>query len=220
MSKSVSKPRSKRAKAKSGGRPASQSLVPARLASDVRQLIDQSRRTVASAVNAGLVTLYWQIGDRIRTEILKNKRAEYGEQIVSALSRQLTAEFGRGYSVKGLRHMIKFAEVFPDEQIVSALRRQLGWSHFRSLVYVEDSLAREFYAEMCRVERWSVRTLRKKIDGMLYERTALSKKPEKLVRQELDCATRRRQADTRSGFQRSLLPGLPRPARRLCGEGS
>jgi predicted nuclease of restriction endonuclease-like (RecB) superfamily len=187
MSNSLSKPRSRQVTARSNGKPSklSSSLVPARLVSDVRKLIDQSRRLVASAVNAGLVTLYWQIGHRIRTEILKSKRAKYGEQIVSALSRQLTAEFGRGYSVKGLRHMIKFAEIFPDEQIVSTLRRQLGWSHFRSLIYVEDSLAREFYAEMCRVERWSTRTLESKIRGMLFERTAISKKPEKLARQEL-----------------------------------
>ena len=101
------------------------------------------------------------------------------------MGRQLETEFGRGFSVKSLRHMLRFADAFPDEQIVSALRRQLGWTHFKSIIYLDDPLKREFYAEMCRIERWSTRTLEKKIGGMLFERTALSKKPDKLIRQEL-----------------------------------
>lgn len=93
--------------------------------------------------------------------------------------------FGRGYSEKALRHMMRFAEAFPDGEIVSTLSRELAWSHFLEIIYLKDQLQREFYAELCRVERWSVRALRQKIDGMLYERTALSKKPEQLIRQEL-----------------------------------
>jgi predicted nuclease of restriction endonuclease-like (RecB) superfamily len=81
--------------------------------------------------------------------------------------------------------MVRFAEVFPDEEIVSALRTQWGWTHFRMIIPMEDELKRDFYAEMCRMERWSTRTLEKKISGMLYERTALSKKPDKLIPQEL-----------------------------------
>jgi predicted nuclease of restriction endonuclease-like (RecB) superfamily len=81
--------------------------------------------------------------------------------------------------------MIRFAEVFPDHKIVSALRTQLGWTHFRQIIAMDDLLKRDFYAEMCRMERWSTRTLEKKIGSMLFERTALSKKPDKLIRQEL-----------------------------------
>jgi predicted nuclease of restriction endonuclease-like (RecB) superfamily len=81
--------------------------------------------------------------------------------------------------------MIRFVERFPDREIVSAPSRQLGWTHFRALIYFDDSLKREFSAEMCRVERWSRRTLEKKIGGMLFERTAPSRKPEKLARGEL-----------------------------------
>ena len=154
------------------------------LLADVRELILDAREQVARAVDSRLVTLYWHIG-RIHKGILREKRAEYGAQIVSALGRQLEAEFGRGFSEKTLRHMVRFAEVFPDEQIVSALRRQLGWTHFKSIIYFDDGLKRDFYAEMCRIERWSTRTLEKKIGGMLYERTALSKKPDKLIRKEL-----------------------------------
>ena len=96
-----------------------------------------------------MVMLYWQIGHRVRTEVLKSRRAAYGEEIVSTLS------------------------------------AQLGWSHFVEIIPLDDPLKRDFHAEMCRVERWSVRALRSKLHGMLFERTALSKKPAKLAQQEL-----------------------------------
>jgi len=140
---------------------------------------------VAAAVNAGLTLLYWQIGKLIGEEVLKGERAEYGKQIVRALSAQLVAEYGRGFSEKNLRRMVQFAEFFPDKNIVVTLLRQLSWSHFLSLITLREPLQREFYAEMCRIEGWSVRTLRQRIDSMLYERTALSKKPAELARQEI-----------------------------------
>jgi predicted nuclease of restriction endonuclease-like (RecB) superfamily len=157
-----------------------------RLLGDLRALIDGARAHVAQAVNAGLVLLYWGVGDRIRREILGEKRAGYGEQIVSTLSRQLTADYGRGFSRFALSRMVQFAERFPDREIVAALSQQLGWSHFIELIPFDEPLRRDFYAEMCRLERWSVRTLRAKIRGMLYERTAISRKPAQLARQELD----------------------------------
>jgi predicted nuclease of restriction endonuclease-like (RecB) superfamily len=162
--------------------------VPARrgnLLTDVRELILAAREGVARAVDSGLVTLYWHVGDRIRRDILQEKRAEYGERIVSALGTQLSEEFGRGFGVRNLFRMMRFAEVFPDFKIVSALRTQLGWTHFRQIIALDDDLQRDFYAEMCRIEKWNTRTLEKKIGGMLFERTALSKKPEKLIRREL-----------------------------------
>jgi predicted nuclease of restriction endonuclease-like (RecB) superfamily len=144
------------------------------------------RQGVAVTVNAALTMLYWRIGKRINEEILKGGRAEYGKEIVVSLARQLEADYGRGFSEKSLRHMLRFAEAFPDDRIVSALMRQLSWTHFLSIIYLQDSLQRDFYAEMCRIERWSTRTLQKRIGSMLYERTALSKKPEDLGRIELD----------------------------------
>ncbi|MEK7756393.1 MAG: PDDEXK nuclease domain-containing protein, partial [Planctomycetota bacterium] len=158
---------------------------PTALLADVRELILQARAGVARAVDSGITTLYWHVGRRVRQDILKEKRAEYGGQIVAALGRQLEMEFGRGFSEKSLRHMIRFVEAFPDFQIVSALLRQLSWTHFVSLIYLDDQLKRDFYAEMCRIERWSTRTLEKKIGSMLFERTALSRKPEKLATMEL-----------------------------------
>lgn len=159
--------------------------APRALVSDLRKLIQSARVAVAQTVDSALTTLYWQIGRRVQRDILRQKRADYGAEIVSALGRQLAAEFGRGFDEKSLRHMIRFAEAFPDEEIVSALRRQLSWTHFKRLIYLDDPLKRDFYAEMCRIERWSTRALEKKIGGMLFERTALSRKPEKLAAQEL-----------------------------------
>ena len=152
---------------------------------DIRKLIDETRSSVAVTVNAGLTMLYWKIGKRIYQEILQKDRAEYGAQIVSSLGRQLSIEYGRGFSEKSLRHMIRFAEAYTDDKIVSSLLRQLSWTHFLAVIYIEDPLKRDFYAEMCRIERWSTRTLQKKIDSMLFERTALSTKPEELAKLEL-----------------------------------
>lgn len=165
---------------------AQKASMPPQLIRDIRGMIDEARSSVATTVNAGLTMLYWRVGKRIKKDILKGERAGYGEQIVSTLSRQLVADYGNSFTVKNLRRMIQFAEVFHDEQIVVTLLRQLSWSHFVSLIPLKDHLKRDFYAEICRVERWSVRTLRKKIDSMLFERTALSKKPDELIRQELD----------------------------------
>ena len=155
------------------------------LLTDVRELILATRQTVAQGVNSALVGLYWQIGQRIRTDILKAKRAAYGGEILQTLSAKLAVEFGRGFSQRNLASMVRFAEVFPDAKIMHVLSAQLSWSHFTQIIYLDDSLKRDFYAEMCRIERWSKRTLEKKIGGMLFERTALSKKPEKLAAMEL-----------------------------------
>jgi predicted nuclease of restriction endonuclease-like (RecB) superfamily len=155
------------------------------LLAEVRELILTAREAVARTVNAGLTLLYWEIGTRIRRDILQEKRAEYGEQILSALSAKLEAEFGRGFGERNLARMVKFAEAFPDPNILTALRTKLGWTHFRRIIYLDDPLQRDFYAEMCRMENWSTRTLEQKIKSMLYERTAISKKPDKLIKQEL-----------------------------------
>jgi predicted nuclease of restriction endonuclease-like (RecB) superfamily len=152
---------------------------------EIRTLIEKARRQTAAAVNIGLTALYWRIGHRIQQEILGSERAAYGEQIVATLSRQLVADFGRGFEEKNLRRMMQFAEAFPDESIVATLWRQLSWSHFRELLPLAKPQQREFYAEMCRIEGWSVRTLHERIESMLYERTALSKQPDELVKQEL-----------------------------------
>ena len=156
------------------------------LLADLRELIEGARQRAAVAVNSELVLLYWNVGKRVRTDLLDDERAPYGDQIVATVSRQLTADYGRGFTRSNLHRMVQFAEAWPDGEKVATLSRQLTWSHVVELLTVKDPLARDFYAELCRLERWSVRTLRKKVGGMLFQRTALSKKPAELVERELD----------------------------------
>ncbi len=161
-------------------------LVPPLLLNDIRRMIEEARQSVAVTVNAALSLLYWNVGRRIREDVLQEKRAEYGREILPTLSAKLTVEYGRGWNERNLAYMVKFAETFPDETILHTLCAKLSWSHFRLLVGMDDKLKRDFYTEMCRIEGWSTRTMEKKIDSMLYERTALSQKPEELARIELD----------------------------------
>jgi predicted nuclease of restriction endonuclease-like (RecB) superfamily len=137
------------------------------------------------AINSELTLLYWHIGRRISDEVLGNERAEYGKQVVVGLAKALTAEYGKGWGNKQLLHCIRFAESFSDITIVSTVSRQLSWSHFQVLIYLKEPLARDFYAQMCQLERWSVRVLRKQVGSMLFERTAISKKPEQVVEHTL-----------------------------------
>lgn len=153
---------------------------------EIKNIIEETKTKTAVAVNSALTMMYWYIGHRINVEILQNERAGYGEEIVASLSRQLTTEYGSQYSKKNLFHMIRFAKIFQDIHIVSALSRQLSWTHFRTIVYLDDNLKRDFYLYMCKEEHWSTRALQKRIDSMLYERTALSKKPEELIKYEIE----------------------------------
>jgi len=155
------------------------------LVSDIVFLIEESKSHIAQTVNSTLTLLYWRIGKRIHEEVLGNKRADYGKQVISSLASYLVLEYGNGFSEKSIRRMIQFAEVFPDEQIVVSAIRQLSWTHFIALIPLKDPLQREFYLELCKIEGWNVKTLRQKIEGMLYERTAISKKPERLIKKEL-----------------------------------
>lgn len=156
------------------------------LFTDIRQLIDDARLMVSKVVSSGVTALYWNIGTRINKEILNNQRAEYGQQIVATLARQLVQEYGRNFEEKNLRRIIQFAQIFPEAENVATLWRQLSWSHFKLLLPLKDELKRDFYAQMCNIESWSVGTLRSKINSMLFERTALSQKPEELIKQELE----------------------------------
>ena len=156
------------------------------LIQDLRQIIDQSRCHVAATANYALTTMYWHIGERINREVLGNERAEYGKQIVSTVSTQLQTEYGRnGFEERTIRRMMKFAQTFPDFQILTTLLSKLSWSHFLTIMSLKDEMQRDFYMTLAAAERWSVRTLKDKIDGMLFERTAISGKPEEFIKKEL-----------------------------------
>lgn len=152
---------------------------------EVIALIQHAKQRAAVAVNSEITLLHWHIGQRINQEVLGGERADYGKQVVANLAKQLTTQFGKGWSAQQLRHCMKFAECYADEQIVSALRRKLSWTHIKALIYIDDPLKRDFYAQMAITEGWSTRTLDERIGALLYERTAISKKPDETIRAEL-----------------------------------
>ena len=144
------------------------------LIQDLRQIIELARGHVAATANYAQTMMYWHIGERINREVLGNQRADYGKQIVSTVSTQLQEEYGKkGFEPRSIWRMMQFAEDFPDSKIVSAVSTQLTWSHI-IILPLKDDLQREFYLTFAASERWSVRRLRKEIDGMLFERTAIS----------------------------------------------
>ena len=149
-----------------------------RLFKEVSQLIEAAREHSLRYLNKTNVLLYWHIGHRINQDILDEKRAKYGENIIQDLALKLQTYYGRGFGRRVIERCIQFAKYFTEEKIVLSLAAHLKWTHFVTLLSLDDHLKREFYAEMCRIERWSTRQLNEKIDGMLYERTALAKKPE------------------------------------------
>jgi len=156
------------------------------LISEIKSLIEQSKQQIAASFNATLSMLYWSIGNRINKEVLSNERASYGQEVIRNLCSELQSEYGNSFSEKNVRRMMQFAEVFPDKEIVVSLIRQLSWTHLLALIPITDPLKREFYIEMCKLEKWSVRTFRERIQSMLYERTAISKKPEKTIKNDLE----------------------------------
>ncbi len=155
------------------------------LFSDVCGIIDGARSRIAVYANSEVCLTKWYVGKRIKEDVLYNQRAEYGKQIVKNLARKLTGKYGSGWSDKSLLHCLRIAETFNESEIVYAVRRQFTWTHLKTLCYINDPLKRQFYMEMCRIEHWDTRTLEAKIDAQLFERTAISRKPEELIKQEL-----------------------------------
>ena len=152
---------------------------------EVSGLIEKARKKVAITINHEMVFLYWNIGRTIKEEIIKSKRAKYGKQIVQSLSAQLTQRYAKGFSIQNLWYMVQLYETYP---ILHALRGEfnnLSWTHIRTILPIKDKLKRQFYAVLCQKEHWSTRTLEGRIGSMLYERTALSKSPEKTIKMQI-----------------------------------
>jgi len=155
------------------------------LYTNIKTIIDTSKQQATIQLNNTMVLSYWEIGKELKEEILKDKRATYGKEVVKKISEKLTLEYGRGYSRSNLERMMKLYTFF-DKEICATLSHKLSWSHFVEFIKVKDALKREFYITMSTHERWDVRTLRERINSMLFERTAISKKPELTIRQDLE----------------------------------
>lgn len=155
------------------------------LVNELISLIASAKQHAQRQVNAQMTLLYWELGRSIQNHILSNQRADYAKQVIKIVAQQLTQEYGKGFNEKSLRRMMQFYQAYPEHEIVATLSRQLSWSHLVELLPIKDPFAQRFYAQMAVNDHWSVRTLRNRIDSMLFERTALSKKPDELIQQEL-----------------------------------
>jgi predicted nuclease of restriction endonuclease-like (RecB) superfamily len=144
------------------------------LLGDLSVLIEQSRNLVVVHANSVITMLFWNVGKRINEDILQNKRAEYGKQIVSTLATQLVEKYGSNFEKTNLTRMMKFAEKFPDLEIVAPLAQQLSWSHFRELIPLKDEKARLYYAHEAADRRWGKRELHQSIERREYERTEIA----------------------------------------------
>jgi predicted nuclease of restriction endonuclease-like (RecB) superfamily len=154
----------------------SKNIIPTEqvLFNELSTLIEQSQQQVAAQANSTLTLLFWHIGNRINNEILQNKRADYGKQIVPTLSAQLENKYGRNFTEKNVRRMIKFAEQFADNAIIVTLSRQLSWSHFIELFPLKTMDAKLFYAQESATQALGIRDLRKQIATKSFERTQIA----------------------------------------------
>lgn len=180
-------------------------LPPHQLIAELKQLITAAKQQVQVQVNAQMTQLYWQLGHTLQHHMLNNQRAEYAQQWVKQVAKQLTEEYGKGFNEKSLRKMMQFYQAFPEQEIVATLSRQLSWSHFIELLPITAPLEREFYLHMAIHDRWSVRTLRNRIDSMLFQRTAISKQPAELITQELKALQQQHTAQPPAPFSVNMV---------------
>ncbi|MFY8187284.1 MAG: PDDEXK nuclease domain-containing protein [Flavobacterium sp.] len=171
------------------------------LIKSIVNLIETSRQNVAKTVNQELTLLYWNIGKNINEELLNNTRADYGKKIIPELSSKLTELYGAGFNRRNLQSFIKLYTVFEDVTILHTVCAKLSWSHLRNIIYIENEIKRQFYIQIAIHERWSVRTLQNRIDSMLFERTAISKKPEQTIINDLEQLKSNKQITTDLTFR-------------------
>ncbi|MEM7367723.1 MAG: DUF1016 N-terminal domain-containing protein [Bacteroidota bacterium] len=148
--------------------------TPLDLLSDLRQIIEQGKQRAASQINSTLVLVYWQVGKRIREDVLQQERAEYGKEVVKGISEALVKQYGKSFEVKNLRRMLQFATVFPDLEIVVPAARQLSWSHFIILIPIKEEAKRTYYLQKAREAKWSKRELRRQIERKAFERNQIA----------------------------------------------
>ncbi|MBD5531880.1 MAG: DUF1016 domain-containing protein [Lachnospiraceae bacterium] len=156
---------------------------------DIKNIIESSRRQAYHSVDTILSRRNWLIGYRIaEEEIDGSDRAEYGANIITKLSKELTAQYGKGYDRSNLYHCLRFYKEFP--QIVDTVCRQsyirLSWSHYRVLLQVADSTARSWYEKEAHEQSWSVRTLQRNINAQYYYRLLQSQHKDLVVQEMLE----------------------------------
>ena len=141
---------------------------------DISAIIEKGCREISFQASRGAVLIFWQVGKRINDEILENKRADYGKQIVSRLATQLTEKYGRSFELRNLRRMMQFAEQFLDFEIVSPPATQLSWSHFVEILPLKTQEAKLFYLNEAARGHISRDELRNLIYRKAYERKEIA----------------------------------------------
>ena len=161
-------------------------LIEKSFITDIKSIFEAARQNAYSAINTAMVEAYWQIGKRIFKEEQQGKdRADYGEFLIQGLSKQLAKELGKGFSITNLKNFRQFYLIFPDWDKSYALRSQLSWTHYRLIMRVENSKAREYYLSEASTESWSTRVLERNINSLYYERLlSTQNKREALMEQE------------------------------------
>ena len=140
---------------------------------EIKQIIAQARQKAYTAINSAMVEAYWQMGRRIVEQEQQGKdRADYGSQLLKSLSKELTAEFGKGFSLGSLYYYRQFYQTFPE--IFATPWRILTWSHYKRLMQVSNANARTWYLKEAAEQMWSYRTLDRNIGSQYYERLLLS----------------------------------------------
>jgi predicted nuclease of restriction endonuclease-like (RecB) superfamily len=167
-------------------------------------LVEKTRHKVALFLNAETTLLYWSIGFFIQTELKQKGEVTYGKQILVTLSQQLTERLGKGFSYSALTRMVKVAQCF-DEKNIATLSQQLSWSHFIELAGVENETKRLFYTQFAINHQWNIRVLRKEIDALLFERTAIATKPESIISESLNALDTKKEFNSELVFKNSYL---------------
>ncbi len=152
----------------------------------IHQLISDAKHSLQQTVNRTLTMTYWYIGRELTVKLSNNKSGELVNDLVYSVSRLLVAQHGKGFTRANLFHFMRFYAVYPDEKRLYSLSRLISWTHFRSLIYIDDPTERDFYTELCEHENWSTRVLRERISSQLFKRTALSQEPEVAIKAELE----------------------------------
>lgn len=179
---------------------------------EICNIIDNAKKHIATYINTEICLTNWHIGSRINIFILKHQRAEYGKQIIKNTAIKLTYKYGPGWGEKKLRHCLRVAETFSKEEIITLTQNQLTWTHIKTLTYIQNKLERRFYTQLCSTEHWDTRTLDEMIDKQLFQRTAISHKPEEIIKEELNTAQNNNQLHPDMVFKSSYfldMLGLP-----------
>ena len=148
-------------------------LAESLLLKDIKAILEHARTQVKQTVNSAMVQAYWQIGRLIvEDEQQGSQRAEYGKAVLQALSKQLSAEYGKGFDTRNLRNMRKFYQSFPNW---NAVRTELSWTHYRALIRIGNEQARTWYMQEAQQQAWSARALERQMGTLYYERLLASK---------------------------------------------